>query len=110
MSLSTLRLIVVTLVIMLVTAPLASAEAKTAPPDIPTKVKALGIGHSAFVQLTDGRHGSETMAFIDVAKLQKSRLTTGDKASLAILGVMVGTAIFFGVALYRSGITGSNGL
>jgi hypothetical protein len=130
MSLSTLRSIVVTLVTLLVVAPFASAGEKATPPDIPAQVKAFGIGHHAFVHLTDGRHlsgkitsidatsftlnrgpkhGSETVAYIDVAKLQQGRLTTGDKVSLGILGAMIGTAIYLGMALYRSGLTGSNG-
>ena len=118
---TTLQSIVLTLIMLLVADPLAVAGTpKASPSDVASKVQALGVGHGASVWLNDGshrsgkiasidatsftldrghKHGTETVAFVDVSKVQKSGLTTGDKVSIGVLGSMAGAAIFAAVAI-----------
>jgi hypothetical protein len=129
MSRSTLQFIVLTLTFLLIANPVAFAAHTKLPKDVPGQVNALGTGHWAVVWLKDGhqlkgtivgidatsfsldrgrRHGTKTLAFADVKKVQRNGLTTGDKVSIGVLAALVGGGIYFGLLLKDSGLTGSN--
>jgi hypothetical protein len=125
----TLQLIVKTLVMWLAVNPVVFAAApKASPASVPDKVRVLGVGHGASVWMIDGshmtgkitsidagsftldrghKHGTATLAFADVSKVQKSGLTTGDKISIGVLGVMVTGGVVVVLAVKSEG-TGSN--
>ena len=124
MSRSALQSIVFTLVILLFADPIAFAAHKAPPKDVLTQVTALGVGHWAVVWLKHGHqlkgtiagidatsftldrggnHGTETLTFADVSKVQKSGLTTGDKVAIGVFGVMVAGAVIAVLAIKSEG-------
>ena len=108
MSRRTLQFIVLTLVFLLVSNPLASAAEKSSPLDVPSQVRALGVGAGAIVQLSDGsqkkgkitsidessftldggKHRIQSVAYSNVTHVHSS-LTTGKKVAFVAIGAGV---------------------